>query len=408
MRNKRSIAETRKELEFLRSKHREMESLVSLIQRAWSQLDIDASLMLDCLGDFEISQNPDELLHNMLTINNNFLQIDPQSIKIPQLDVDEWSSNKEIQEATVSTEQALAEEISPGSTTAANPITPRTPGTKKKRQAHNAQQQQQQQQQSNNNPSAMEVATDQPKEDSQGQEREVSDEQLRSYFEHNVDQRMLDHVSFTLSLLEKLCNAINEGGNNPSNTQFSQPPLVAALTNAREHAAKIHVLTDAINKLRYEIVTLENKYHVLENEKSKTERRLDKVLLTVKELEGTIANHSSSSNTTTTSSSSSSTNNNNTSSSTDPTTTNNNNNNEYVRQIALLEGQLIESEAAKAQAEMALTERLSRPLHQSEAQISDLRKAMEDLRFQCKQRISLLITEVTISYCYYYHYLCLI
>lgn len=38
MRNKRSIAEARKELELMRRKSREMESLVSLIQRAWSQV----------------------------------------------------------------------------------------------------------------------------------------------------------------------------------------------------------------------------------------------------------------------------------------------------------------------------------------------------------------------------------
>jgi predicted ribosome quality control (RQC) complex YloA/Tae2 family protein len=37
-RNKRTIAEARKELELMRRKSREMESLVSLIQRAWSQV----------------------------------------------------------------------------------------------------------------------------------------------------------------------------------------------------------------------------------------------------------------------------------------------------------------------------------------------------------------------------------
>jgi hypothetical protein len=37
-RSKRSIAEARRELELMRRKSREMESLVSLIQRAWSQV----------------------------------------------------------------------------------------------------------------------------------------------------------------------------------------------------------------------------------------------------------------------------------------------------------------------------------------------------------------------------------
>jgi hypothetical protein len=45
---KRTIAEGRKELELMRRKSREMEALVSLIQRAWSQVNncIDASQMI--------------------------------------------------------------------------------------------------------------------------------------------------------------------------------------------------------------------------------------------------------------------------------------------------------------------------------------------------------------------------
>ena len=38
MRYKRQISESRKELEMMRDKSREMESLVSVIQRAWSQV----------------------------------------------------------------------------------------------------------------------------------------------------------------------------------------------------------------------------------------------------------------------------------------------------------------------------------------------------------------------------------
>lgn len=38
LKNKRTISEARKELELMRRKAREMESLVSLIQRAWSQV----------------------------------------------------------------------------------------------------------------------------------------------------------------------------------------------------------------------------------------------------------------------------------------------------------------------------------------------------------------------------------
>jgi len=59
-----------------------------------------------------------------------------------------------------------------------------------------------------------------------------------------------------------------------------------------------------------------------------------------------------------------------------------------------LERQLSESETAKSQAEMTLTERLARPLTQTEAQVGDMRRALEDLRQQCKHRVSVLISEV--------------
>ena len=67
---------------------------------------------------------------------------------------------------------------------------------------------------------------------------------------------------------------------------------------------------------------------------------------------------------------------------------------ELRRQIALLERQLAESETAKAKAEMTLTERLARPLVQTESQVSDLRRSMEELRQQCKQRVASLNSEV--------------
>jgi hypothetical protein len=372
LRNKRTIAETRKELEFLRTKHREMESLVSLIQRAWSQLDIDASLILDSLGDFEISQNPGELLHNMLTINNDFLQIDSQSIKVPQLDADEWSSAKEIEQEQERSEQSIVggEPVSRPATT------PRTPAAQQKnKRGKNAPATQ-------NKDSNEGSADGQTPRDSQ-ENAELSEEQLRTMFEHNLDQRLLDHVSFTLSLLEKLCNAINEGD---QGILTHNTPLIQALTNARENASKIHCLTDAISKLRCEIVKLEGKHRLAENEKLRIERKLDKALLTIKELEA--QQGANGSNATTGDE-------NGVKSGNEDKISSNATNNEYLRQIALLENQLAESEAAKAQAEMSLTERLSRPFAQTEAQISDLRKAMEDLRFQCKQRVGLLVSEVS-------------
>ena len=52
--SKMTIESARKELDMMRSKSREMEALVGTIQRAWSQLDIDTSLLLDSLGDTDV------------------------------------------------------------------------------------------------------------------------------------------------------------------------------------------------------------------------------------------------------------------------------------------------------------------------------------------------------------------
>lgn len=53
--SKMTIESARKELDMLRNKSREMESLVGTIQRSWSQLDIDTALLLDSLGDTDVS-----------------------------------------------------------------------------------------------------------------------------------------------------------------------------------------------------------------------------------------------------------------------------------------------------------------------------------------------------------------
>jgi hypothetical protein len=52
--SKMTIESARKELDMMRNKSREMEALVGTIQRAWSQLDIDTSLLLDSLGDTDV------------------------------------------------------------------------------------------------------------------------------------------------------------------------------------------------------------------------------------------------------------------------------------------------------------------------------------------------------------------
>ena len=43
---------------------------------------------------------------------------------------------------------------------------------------------------------------------------------------------------------------------------------------------------------------------------------------------------------------------------------------------------------------MTLTERLARPILQTETQVADMRKSMEELRQQCKHRVASLVDEV--------------
>jgi len=50
-RYKRQFEAAKKEIQLVKHRSREMEALISVIQRAWSQLDIDVCMFLDCLGD---------------------------------------------------------------------------------------------------------------------------------------------------------------------------------------------------------------------------------------------------------------------------------------------------------------------------------------------------------------------
>ena len=61
---------------------------------------------------------------------------------------------------------------------------------------------------------------------------------------------------------------------------------------------------------------------------------------------------------------------------------------ELSRKIAILEKQLTQSEADKAKTEMDLTQRMAQPLTQQDTLVAHLKKAVDDLRQQCKQRVS--------------------
>lgn len=334
-RYKRQITEARKELELMRNKSREMESLVSVIQRAWSQLDIDASLLLDGLGDSEMVIQDNEnfkLLHLFLNAGLKLRKEDSTQIGsvIPKLEVDEWSN-----EAEMETEKQRAREI----------LSKQIADQKGKYEI-----------------------------DQEGNSMDEDEEDLGS----RLEDHLLSHASFTLALLERLCIFISEAG------IFERAPeIIHALQQAKELHAYRFSLQDKIEKLLSEIIDLETNLHLSKQQKLRAERTVDRLqeeLATLRASGGSgLAGGEKSLNS-------------------HPSVVGADGHVseleiELKAKVTLLETQLAESETAKSKVEMTLTERLARPLTQTEAQIADMRKSMEELRQQCKQRVSSLISE---------------
>lgn len=328
---KRIISESRRELELMRKKSREMEALVSLVQRAWSQLDIDASLLLDSLGDPEAvisDQGANDMLYRFLHISNQYYQVDPTGEKVvPSLEgVDEWSSEQDISAAVASAEASI-----------------------------------------------------------QSQAQAEGDMSMADA--EALEEHLTGHVSFSMSLLERLCNAIADSGvlaAIPTQTQQN-------ILQIKENYSKIMFLNDEIVKLRMEIVTLHARLAASEGLNSKLHKRLDKAMLTISNLED--VNNALHSNRETEGAQTNGVVHSSSSSGSQQAGSSSDSAKLYEHRISVLEGQLAESEAAKAAVEMRYTERISRPVAHSEVQVQDMRKAMEDLRAQCKQRVSSLIAE---------------
>lgn len=209
-----------------------------------------------------------------------------------------------------------------------------------------------------------------------------------------LEEHLLSHASFTMALLERLCIFIAEAG------VFERAPeVIQSLAKAREIHSDRLVLYDRIGKLLQEILDLESQLHYYKQQKFRAERSVDRLteeLVTLRASSRAGISNSSSGTSMIASSSSSG----------DGQCVPSNGESigkmrdadlekELRDKISLLETQLAESESAKSKVEMTLTERLARPLTQTEAQIADMRKSMEELRQQCKQRVSSLIAEVT-------------
>jgi chromosome segregation ATPase len=334
---KRKLSDAKRELELMRGKSREMETLVSLIQRSWSQLDIDASMLLDVLGGAEslsLTQTNSDLLLQFLRAGQEHRQLDPTDTSATQMKVDEWSTLDEIEN-----EKSAALHRHPKDST------------------------------NNDDYSKKEFAL----------AADIAE----------VSEAISNHTQFTLTLLERICVGISESG-----IFENVPELVMALSDHKAWQSERLLLSDRIAKLSEECIEANAKLVGSEKKRVKCERDLDKCMSSLEACREKLRNRSASADAGDTVGS----NGNETAeakeSSDSRSRLSSELEQEYKDRIALLEKQLAESESAKSKVEMTLTERLSRPLTQTEAQIADMRRAMEELRAQCKQRVSALFTEV--------------
>jgi hypothetical protein len=157
---------------------------------------------LDSLGDpVEMPEgNSSELLQRLIYAANRYTIRDPTAVEdSTKLSADEWSSNDEIEGARKQTESSLLE-----------------------------------------------------------RQQEEMDQQFGGPLEETLNA----HSSFTLTLLERLCNAINESASLSS----SETTVNALITTREYHAAKL-LWQDRVTKLTLEIISRNAKISTLENAK---------------------------------------------------------------------------------------------------------------------------------------------
>ena len=252
------------------------------------------------------------------------------------------------------------------------------------------------------------------------QECKESIEEKTIFQVENLNESLTNHASFTMNILEKLTSTIFNNNNNSSNINQQQQnsELIQQLSLIKTLQSEKLFLSDRCIKLAHELIDLKTQLFCIEKNKNKTEKLLDKTVELNNELKEKVNEYNTKQSSLISFNNDNNDNNNNTSSTitTDPNTNNatnhtnatsNNNTNtnnihkeeilELRKQITLLEKQLAESETAKAKVEMDLTERFARPMQQvqTDAQIADIKKAMDDLRIQSKQRVSYLFLEVS-------------
>lgn len=324
---KKQLNEAECELDMMKMKSKEMESLVSVISRSWSQLDVVISLMLDTLGESEFLEQFREC-SDSIQLLNKLLHISCSNSIL----VENKKSNEE----------------------------------------------------NNNNDDADEDDDEDEDENEMNIEendnKNVDDDNGLNIEIKQFEEDLVGHTQFTLTALDRLCMLISEGANpNPDPTNISDE--IKHLKEDNEH------FLERIQHLAIELLEARAAWHLIDQDTIKLERKYD-----IKQNATSNIDDSTKDN---------------------ETTNRGENINEKTisddyadivkrndiaikdlkEKMTVLETNLNELESAKVKAEMKLTDRLAKPLQQTEASVADLRNALEDLRSQCKTRVSSLIEE---------------
>ena len=383
-------------------------------------------MLLDSLGDSDVGVSDEgcsELLHRLITTGSKYMYLDPTNIDhVPDIEADEWTSKEDIakqredlvssiMESNSSTEQKIKKMKAGGDRN-------RNTSSKRVREVEgaaagedaasrhggdeNAGSGEAMQIEENESKDAATEQDSSRREEKVGSGKEAdkdrdgtgeedvdegddaADDQYEAQAQAQVEENLRAHVSFTLSLLERLCTAISEC--EEVNIQIDS---VNALSDIRDLRAERLFLSDKIAKLSVELVDLRAQLRRTENDKTNREKELDKALLSVKELEQRVASSRSGSVGSTGQAAASAGSGNaaagaagsDAGASTQSTGDGGGQGGsggvgnssvmerEMQQQIELLEKQLSESEAARAKVELTLTERLARPMAQTETQV---------------------------------------
>ena len=228
-------------------------------------------------------------------------------------------------------------------------------------------------------------------------EKKKNDEEaLNAEYGGKLEETLMSHASFTMSLLERLCGAINEAG-----TLTEVPDVINAVGEAKALHQERLMLIDRITKLSSENVDLSAELHKMQTVKRRLERDYGRAKVAlekagsgtvmmetvpateVKKEEGGGKVGASGQ-----SLGPADTGNGGASTSAELDAAFADKEKELKRAITVLEKQLAQSEADKAKTELDLTQKIAQPISQQDTLVAHLRKAVNDLREQCKQRVT--------------------